>query len=555
MNKRMPIGVDDFREVREKYYFVDKTFFIKDLIEERGKVTLLTRPRRFGKTLTMSLLKYFFEIDHAEENRKLFHGLSIEEAGQKYMKEQGKYPVVMLTLKDTKQEQWESMLARMRSIANDLYSQHNYLLESQRLDDNDKLYFHKVLCGKVAQEELELSLRKLTYFLHKHYDKQAIILLDEYDVPVQQAWENKFYQPMIGFMKNFMGAALKNNNSLDFAVLTGVLRISKESIFSDLNNLDVCSVMTEKYNNALGFATDEVKRIAVDFGIEDKFPELKEWYDGYNFAGKEMYNPWSVVKYVDAKCKPQAYWLNTSGNALLRHVLEKNRRDDERNLLALMEGKSIVSSVREGVIYTDIQNDKDALYTMLVTTGYLKVVEEKSSDGLSSLCTLAIPNREIRAAYRFEVLDKMRRGLEISDLLMLMENLLAGETEAFEEGLQRYLLELVSVYDAANKESFYHGLMLGMTALLIPTYQVRSNRESGYGRFDLAIFPNDSNKNGVILEFKAMEREELLESQAKRALVQIEEKSYITEFQKFGVKNVLKYGIAFCGKRLKILRA
>lgn len=477
--------------------------------------------------------------------------MAIEQVGEAYMDEQGRYPVIFLTLKGCRALTWKEAFGKLKYTIATLFDKFNYLQKSNAITTTEKQSFTAILSGE-GSDLYSQSLGLLTRLLYKHHGIKPILLIDEYDVPLQCGWENNYYDEVIMFVKGWLSAGLKTNVSLNFAVMTGVLRISKESIFSDLNNLDVCSVMTEKYNDALGFTADEVKRIADDLEIEDKLPEIKEWYDGYNFAGEEMYNPWSVVKYVDAKCKPQAYWLNTSGNALRRHILQKNRRGDERNLLALMEGKTIISSVREGVIYTDIQNDKDALYTMLVTTGYLKIVEEKSSDGLSSLCTLAIPNREIRAVYRFEVLDKMRRGLEISDLLMLMENLLDGETEAFEEGLQRYLLELVSVYDAANKESFYHGLMLGMTALLIPTYQVRSNRESGYGRFDLAIFPSDSNKNGVIMEFKAAEREELLEIQARQALVQIEEKAYITEFQKRRVKHVLKYGIAFCGKRLKI---
>lgn len=552
MHTKMPIGIEDFKKLREECYFVDKTKFIQTLLDEKSEVTLLTRPRRFGKTLTMSMLKYFFTLECAEENKSLFDGLSIADAGARYMAEQGKYPVIFVTLKGYKQLCWRDAYSIIKHKIVDLFDEFRYVQDSEKLSATEKAYISAILSQRGEDHLYSQSLALLTRVLYKYHGVKPILLIDEYDVPIQCGWENKYYDDMMMFMKNWLSEGVKTNPYLQFAVFTGVLRIAKESIFSDLNNLDNCSVMVEKYNDALGFTPREVEKLAADLCIEEKLPEIKEWYDGYNFAGQEMYNPWSVIKYVDAKCKPQAYWVNTSGNGLLKELLKSKYKNAESNLLALMEGHTIVASVREGVIYEDIRQDKDALYTMLLTTGYLKIVESLGSDGLNTLCRMAIPNREIRAVYRYEVLDKLRRGLELSDLLMLVENLLQGKTTAFEDGLREYLLEMVSVYDAANKESFYHGFMLGITALLIPDYQVKSNRESGYGRFDVAIIPKQLGKTGVVMEFKVASNENDLEKLAREALAQIERKAYLSEFTEQG--NILKYSIAFYGKQVKILR-
>lgn len=555
MKKVMPIGIDDFKKVRDGYYFVDKTFFIKSLVEPHSDVILCTRPRRFGKTLMMSMVKYFFDIKNAVENRKLFTGLAIEIAGDDYMSKQGKYPVIFLTMKELKNAMWQATYEDIKSLIEDIYAQFDYLLESDRLTLREKKEIGCIINGGAEDTIYRKSLKNLTVYLYKHHGIKPILLIDEYDVPIQYGFEHGYYEDAIAFMKVWLDGALKGNVNLEFALLTGVLRIAKESIFSDLNNLDVCSLMVEKYNDVFGFTMHEVEMIAKNFQAENKLAEMKEWYDGYNFSGREIYNPWSILKYIDAKFTPQAYWVNTSGNGIIKQLLKNANHAQSENLLLLLSGKTITASIREGIIYTDMYNDQDALYTLLMTTGYLKIVEQKSTDGLTTLCSLAIPNREIRAVYRYEVLDKMRQGLPASNLLMMMENLLAGNVAEFSEMLSQYLMVMVSTYDTASKESFYHGFMLGMVALLVPTYSVKSNRESGYGRFDLAMFPQDKTKNGVIMEFKTASSEAELERQAQLALAQIEEKNYLADFKEQGIKIVQRYGIAFWGKHVKLIRS
>ena len=550
MNKAMPIGVDDFKKVRESYYFVDKTDFIRQLIDSHSDVTLITRPRRFGKTLTMSMLEYFFSTDRRNTSDKLFHGLAIEKAGTEYMKHQGQYPVIFISLKDIKNLSWESMLDQWGLFIRNVYLRYKYLYTSDTIDDDMKEDFYRITKRKANENELADSLAKLMEIMQAYYNKPVILLIDEYDAPIQQAWERGFYDECIGFMRRFLGRALKTNASLNFAVLTGVLRIAKESIFSGLNNLDVCSVMTDQYSDVFGFTADEVSDIASALQCSHMLPDIQAWYDGYRFGKADIYNPWSVINFF-AKQTLADYWVNTSGNAILRQLMKQTDAEQKESLLSLLQGDSVTAVIREGVIYNDIGENPDALYTMLLTTGYLTAIHTQSTFG-GQLCRLVIPNREVKDAYRAEVLERMRGRLAASSLLLMMEDLVAGHVAPFSKTLERYIAYLVSSYDAANKESFYHGFLLGMTALFVPEYVVESNRESGYGRFDIAIFPRATNKAGVLMEFKAADSEAQLEDKADEALRQIEEKQYGTEFEKRGISKVWKYGIAFCGKRIYV---
>ena len=550
MNKAMPIGVDDFKEVREQYYFVDKTDFIRQLIDAHSKVTLITRPRRFGKTLIMSMLEYFFSIDRKKESQGLFSGLSVEKSGTAYMNHLGAHPVIFISLKNVSGDTWESIVKSLGFALADLYRGFNYLAQSADVDDSLKIYFQKVLYEKATQDELAVSLLRLTTMLHQHYGKPVILLIDEYDAPIQQAWEQGFYEEGIRFMRQFLGSVLKTNSSLDFAVLTGVLRIAKESIFSGLNNLDVCSVMTDQYSDVFGFTADEVSEIASALQCSHMLPDIQAWYDGYHFGKEDIYNPWSVINFFDKQTLAD-YWVNTSGNAILRQMMKQTDEEQKEALLSLLHGDSVTAVIREGVIYDDIGENTDALYTMLLTTGYLTAIHKQSTFG-GQLCRLVIPNREVKDAYRAEVLERMRGRLAASSLLLMMENLVAGHVVPFSKTLERYIAYLVSSYDAANKESFYHGFLLGMTALFVPEYVVESNRESGYGRFDIAIFPKDTSKSGVLMEFKAADSESQLEDKADEALRQIEEKQYSTEFEKRGISKIWKYGIAFFGKQVHV---
>ena len=553
MRKAMPIGVEDFCELRKGYYFVDKTRFIRQLLDERSKVTLLTRPRRFGKTLTMSMLDWFFSIDKANNSRELFTGLDIERAGAPYMKACGQYPVVFLTFKDTNGLDWKAMRGLFGNYISMLFLRYTYLLEGPRVQEPLKKRFQQIVDMTADEVQLSTALVLLMEMLRQYHGRRVILLIDEYDAPIQQAWENGFYRECIAFQKQLLGSALKSNDNLEFAVLTGVLRVAKESIFSDLNNLDVCSVLSTRYEDIIGFTPDEVSKMANDLHREDRLPEIRKWYDGYRFGEAEIYNPWSVINFFRNDCFGD-YWVNTSGNGILRALLEKADAQRIESLQTLLDGGRIQVTLNERVIYEDIGRDKSALYTMLLLTGYLTTAPVTAAR--RNRYALRIPNEEIRDIYTTEILNHLAKGLDTDTFDDLFDYLLHGDRNNFAAQLQKILLGIISTYDAANKESFYHGFMLGLSTLLLRSdYLVESNRESGYGRFDMAIFPKDPQKSGVILEFKAAASEADLESKANEALAQIEARHYDEEFQKRGIQNVWKYGIAFCGKKIHVAMA
>jgi len=550
MAKPMPIGVDDFAKAKENYYFVDKTKFIRDFWPNHAEVTLVTRPRRFGKTMTLSMLKYFFSEEDAAENRKLFDGLEVSKDAA-VMAEQGKRPVLFLTLKEWKFFDWELMQSGIAVFWQDFYNRYTYLLESDRISDADKTIFQEILMGKAGISRLTNALTFLMDLLAKYAGKPVVLLLDEYDAPMQSAWERGYYAQAIDFMRVMLTGALKTNLSLDFAVLTGVLRIAKESIFSDLNNLQVSTLLNETYAEAMGFTEEEVRRIAEAYHAEDKLPEIRHWYDGYRFAGKEIYNPWSVVNYFANGCAPGYYWLNTSGNGIVHELVEHADARTQQKLLTVMNGGTIGATLKEGLIYDDIAKDQDALYTMLLTTGYLTATQSRVSP-FGYEAQLRIPNYEITSVYRNEIVQRFQRGIQISDLAILMRALCDGDAGTVQRGLSDYLEILASSFDTAARESFYHGFVLGMTAFLVPEYDVRSNRESGVGRYDIAVFPKEKGKAGLILEFKTAEHEDMLGQKAGEAVEQIESRDYRAEFRAQGVETVYAYGIAFCGKQVSV---
>ena len=548
----MPVGVDNFREmVSRDYYFVDKTNFIKELLDNKNKVTLITRPRRFGKTLAMRMLQEFFDINAA--GRDTFKGLNISRAGEKYMQHRGKYPVIFFSLKDIATGNYQDALRDLCGKISDLYAEYGFLAESSALNEREKEYFLSVYNiadhEQYGRDKWGKSLKMLTVYLWKHYGVKTILLLDEYDAPIQHAWEDGYYEDMIRFMRQFYSEVLKGNDALEFAVLTGVLRVAKESIFSGLNNLKVCSVLSEDYSDIFGFTGEEVARMAADLQREDKLPEIRAWYDGYSFGGSEIYNPWSVIMYFDAKCKPAPYWVNTSGNGIIKYMLDRLDGRGREDLQSLMDGNTISKQVQEGIIYEEIGSNADDLYTMLLTTGYLKCTRSQDSL-LGTYMDLQIPNLEILRLFTREIAQNFTGYRGVSDITNMMDEMLKGNAVLFEEDLNRILRNSVSYHDAANGESFYHGMMLGFCVLLKDTHIVQSNRESGYGRFDLALIPTDRRYYGVIMEFKRAADEGQLEDKALEALAQIEELSYIAEFQQRQIEKVWKYGIAFCGKKV-----
>ena len=552
--KAMPVGVEDFRDLVTKgYHFVDKTRFIKELLDAQGSVTLITRPRRFGKTLTLSMLWYFFNIEEAAENRSLFAGLDIARAGEKYMQEQGSRPVVFLTLKEVRSASFTSMLEKLTYFLQRLYGTFAYLADSEKLFAQEKIFFSTIWNGKGSAENMQMALLNLMSMLEKHHGIKPLLLLDEYDAPILAAWENGYYGECVDFMRGFLGSALKTNPSLGAAVLTGVTRISKESIFSGLNNLKVCSVIKEQYSDIFGFTQEEAAQLMVVCGVKDKLPELKQWYDGYVFGGTEIYNPWSVILFIDNNCKFQPYWLNVSGNSILHVLLEQVDEDRQKELTDLMQGIPVEATIDEGIIYGDIYESSNALYMMMLTTGYLKAVETYWDPTGEELpyCKLLIPNREIRMVYQKEILGWLSTKSDSIQLRHMLRAMVAGDVQTFQSRLQKILSGIISFHDAAkNPENFYHGLLLGFSVLMSGSYRVESNRESGYGRFDIAFFPLKENAPGVILELKAAKSEEELEAKAREALEQIGAKAYNTDLARQGVKEIWSYGIAFCGKRM-----
>ena len=550
MKWQMPIGVDNFFDIRSKhYYFVDKTDFIRQLIDGHSAVTLITRPRRFGKTLTLSMLEYFFSIEKESQSRHLFDGLAIEGAGAAYMAQRGQYPVLFLSLKDFSCRSWPDMLDMWAEYLQALFLQHTQLREGNRVQPELIEKFQDIVTKKATKAGLANALALLLLMMRQYYGKKVIVLMDEYDAPIQQSWEGGFYEDCIAFMKQFLGSVLKSNDNLDFAVLTGVLRVAKESIFSGLNNFDVYSVLRSRYSEVFGFTPQEVQSLLAALQLQDHLQELKFWYDGYRIGESEIYNPWSVINYVANDCYPRPYWVRTSGNGILRFLLSHADALRIKQVYALLEGQGVRVTLDESVIYPEIGQNQGALFTLLLTTGYLTV--DRALSLSDDRYALQIPNAEIRKLYSTEILNTLARDVNKNTFDDLFDYLLDGDAENFELQLQQILKAVVSVYDAANKESFYHGFILGMTALFLgKDYTVESNRESGYGRFDLAIIPKDVSKAGVIMEFKVAASEADMAAKAKEALQQIEEREYVTEFRQRGIQRVWKYGIAFCGKKI-----
>ena len=547
MKTVLPIGTEYFAKLRANYYFVDKTTFLSDFFRGHADVTLITRPRRFGKTLLLSMTQQFLDIEDAEEHRKLFEGLKVMD-DPVAMAEQGTRPVVFMTLRDWDSNTWESMQKFIAFGLQDACQAHRYLLESDKVSEEDRQAFRTLLWREGDLELMRRALPLLCKMLRDHYGRNTVLLIDEYDAPLQSAWSHGYYKDAIDFYRGFFASALKSNPALDFAILTGVLRIAKESIFSGLNNLKVSTVLRGGFADACGYTKAEVAKLAHDLGHEDKLEELASWYDGYDFQGTEIYNPWSVNNYFSENCEAEAYWVNTSGNSILQTMLERIDQKRARDFVRLMEGKTICTQVEDSFIYQDIEEHRANLYALLLTTGYLKCVGRTKEDD-ATWYDLALPNRELRSVFRREIMKYLSYD-DVNLLYDLLKAMQEGDTEEFEEDLQTVLRSFVSCHDAAHPESFYHGLMLGLTVWLEKRYRIQSNKESGYGRFDLAFFPKKENLPGILLEFKAVKDEADLSAAADAACQQIEEKAYLADFQTAGVADVWRYGIAFCKKQV-----
>ena len=540
--KRIPIGLSDFKHlIEEDFYYFDKTKFIDEIIQDGAQVKLFTRPRRFGKTLNMSMLKYFFDIKEAEENRKIFKDLYIEKTDS--FKEQGQYPVIFLSLKDLKARTWEIMEKDIKSTVASLFSEYKYLLKD--LDKFDTITFENVIMKNIELENLKEILKFLTKILYEKYNKKVIVLVDEYDSPLVSAYTNGYYENAKDFFKTFYSLVLKDNNYLQMGVLTGIIRVIKAGIFSDLNNLSTYTILSDDYTDSYGLTEEEVEKSLKDYGIEAEISKVKDWYDGYKFGDSEVYNPWSILNFLQDK-ELRAYWVDTSGNDLINDVLKQITKDTIRALERLFNGEGLRQNISGTSDLSKILSD-DEIWELLLFSGYLTVEEKINQDNY----ILRLPNKEVKSLFRKTFIETyIARGSKLS---FLMESLIENKIEDYEENLQEVLLASVSYNDTKKgNEAFYHGLIMGMGLYLEGEYITKSNIESGLGRYDFLIEPKNKSKRAFIMEFKSTDSVEKLEEVSKEALKQIEDKKYDISLKQNGIKEITYIGIAFCRKQIKI---
>lgn len=547
----LPIGVSDFRLAQAEYYYVDKTMLIKDFIDERPMVTLFTRPRRFGKTLNMDMLRTFFEKTE-QDTSVYFQDKKIWACGQKYRSYQGKYPVIFLTFKDVKFNTWEETFSAVRDIFAKETQRHEELRTSDRCDEYDERKYARLAEGNVTEVELSSALADLSAMLHKHYGIAPVIIIDEYDTPIQQGYMKGYYEEITLFMRNLFSGGFKDNKHLAFGFLTGILRVAKESIFSGMNNLSINSVLDHKYSAYFGFTSDEVREMAAYYGASDKYDEICEWYDGYRFGKTEIFNPWSVVNYFSNECEPRAFWVSTGSNDVIGEVLAEADEEIYHRLASLVNGETITTYIDTGVIYPQIKKNPSTIYSFLLVTGYLKAVKTTLSFNGDFMCEISLPNREIALVYHKEILQKFEAMIPQSTAIAVQEAIFSGDNRKLKTQIQTLLMESASSFDTAG-ENFYHGFMLGLCALL-GGFFVTSNRESGEGRYDIQLKPVKKGLPGIIIELKAEKNgtEESLKQLSETALKQIQEKQYDTELRAAGVEVIYKYGVAFCGKRVEV---
>ena len=540
--KRIPIGLSDFKHlIEEDFYYFDKTKFIDEIIKDGAQVKLFTRPRRFGKTLNMSMLKYFFDIKKADENRKLFKNLYIEKTES--FKEQGQYPVVFLSLKDLKATTWEEMEKDIKSTIASLFLEYEDLY--YELGEFDKPLFKKIAIKEVDIENLKDALKVLVKILYKKYNEKVVVLIDEYDSPLVSAYINGYYEKVKNFFKTFYSTVLKDNTCLQMGVLTGIIRVIKAGIFSDLNNLRTYTILSDDYTDSYGLTEKEVEKSLKDYGLEYETSKVKDWYDGYKFGDSEVYNPWSILNFLQDK-ELRAYWVDTSGNDLIKNVLKMTNKNIITALERLFNGEGLRQNLSGTSDLSKILSD-DEIWELLLFSGYLTIEEKIDQDNY----ILRLPNKEVKSLFRKTFIETyIARGSKLS---FLMESLIGNKIEDYEENLQEILLTSVSYNDTKKgNEAFYHGLIMGMGLYLEGEYITKSNIESGLGRYDFSVEPKNKNKRAFIMEFKSTDSVEKLEEVSKEALEQIENKKYDISLKQNGIKEITYIGIAFCGKQIKM---
>ena len=548
--KPLPVGVSDFKSATTNYYYVDKTLLIKEFLDTKPMVSLFTRPRRFGKTLNMDMLRVFFEST-LEDTSIYFKDKKIWQCGEAYTKHQGKYPVIFLTFKDVKCQTWEATFQKIRNLIALEFMRHSELETSNLLTTYENELYHRLAGNNASEIDCQMGLQLLSLLLKKHYNKECIIIIDEYDTPIQQGHNCNFYQEIVNFMRNFFSGGLKDNPNLAFGFLTGILRVAKESIFSGMNNLKTDSLLDENYSEFFGFTAEEVKQMLKYYDKGSKFHEICEWYDGYKFGNTEIFNPWSVINYISDKCFPKAFWQSTGSNEIIGEILASATPEITEDLYKLLTGNKITTYVDTSVIYPEVQNNPYSIYSFLLMAGYLKVVARYPQNDGNFMCDVAIPNKEISFVYENEILNRTNQN---AVSISISQAIFSQDEKKLQSIIEDFMLKSVSSLDGAN-ESFYHGMMLGLCAVLGNKYRVQSNRESGLGRFDIQLTPLVHGIPGFIFEFKhTRDAKADLGALAESALNQIEEKKYNTELlcatksTSATAVPIIKIGIAFRGK-------
>ena len=555
--KPLPIGVDNFEKLIEnEYYYVDKTLFIKDLLDNKADVNLFTRPRRFGKTLNISMLQYFFEDERhwntgeKKDNTALFNGLKIMDAGDKYSSNMGQYPVINLSLKSAKQGSLELALISLKRRIAEEYKRHQYILKSDSLE-SEKERYTKIMLEKGNDGDYTDSIFFLSECLYKYFGKKTIVLIDEYVVPLENSIFRGFYTEMVDFIRSLFESSLKTNPYLEFAVITGCLRISKESIFTGLNNLKIISILNDRYDEYFGFTNEEVEKMCKDYKMQSKYEIIKEWYNGYIFGNTNVYNPWSVVQYVDDLKEninqfPSSYWANTSSNSIVKTLIERADFSVKKEIELLIEGKTIEKPIHEDITYDEIYDSMDNLYNFMYFTGYFKMINQRIDDRTNEkYLELKIPNEEVKYIFRQKILKWFNDKIKVRDLSRMYDAIIGKNPEVFEEELNKLLIETISFNDAY--ENFYHGFVTG-SLMNMHNYIVKSNRECGTGRSDLFIKSVSKRGIAIIIEFKIAKDIDELEKRADDALKQIKDKKYDEELRSEGYKNIVCYGISFYQK-------
>ena len=543
--KRIPLGKSDFKEIIEgNYYYCDKTKLIEDILDKGFEGNLFTRPRRFGKTLNMSTLKYFFDVRNSEENRKLFKDLYIEKSG--YFDKQGQYPVILISFKDLSANNWKAMTINIKEAIRKLFNEHSYLFED--LIEIKKEVFEKILRKTLDIEELKNILQFLTEILYEKYNKKVVVLIDEYDTPLISAYTEGYYKEAIPFFKTLYSSVLKDNKYLELGIMTGILQVAKEGIFSGLNNIKVYNILRDNYSSYFGLVQEEVEKALVDFELEDNIEDVKTWYDGYRFGNTEIYNPWSILYYLDER-QLGAYWVNTSSNDLIIKLLKQSGNDVFKELKILFSDGMIEKSINKNFNFNEMNNSK-GLWELFVFSGYLKLEKKVNKDINDDLYLLKIPNLEVKTFFHRSFIESF---LDSMDTFREMLNALKKkDEEIFTERLQTIFNVSISYYDVGKEEKYYHNILLGMILSLQKEYDITSNRESGSGRYDIVLEPKDRNKTAFVLEFKVGDNEEELEKLSIEAIEQIKEKEYASSMKFKGINDVLGVGIAFYKKKIRV---